>query len=93
VDLDFNYVGALERDTMLAERPEVERALLALARSSACHVQHSRDAFAGRKFFPHYHGAFGVRDRIEVDLNFFSRGRMKSRCNEAETPVGDARYG
>jgi hypothetical protein len=73
VDLDFNYVGVLERDTMLAERPEVERALLVLARSSAYQVQHSREAFAGRKFFLDYHGAFGVRDRIEVDLNFLSR--------------------
>lgn len=73
VDLDFNYVGVLERDTMLAERPEVERALLVLARSSAYQVQHSREAFAGRKFFLDYHGAFGVRDRMEVDLNFLSR--------------------
>ena len=32
VDLDFNYVGALDREAMLRERPDVERAVEAIAR-------------------------------------------------------------
>jgi hypothetical protein len=31
VDLDFNYVGALAQEAMLAERPDVERALETIA--------------------------------------------------------------
>jgi predicted nucleotidyltransferase component of viral defense system len=27
VDLDFNYIGAADREAMLAQRPEVERAI------------------------------------------------------------------
>jgi hypothetical protein len=48
VDLDFNYVGALERERMLAERPRVERALEGLAQRAGCRVQRSAEAFAGR---------------------------------------------
>lgn len=31
VDLDYNYVGAVDREAMLSERPEVEQALRDLA--------------------------------------------------------------
>jgi predicted nucleotidyltransferase component of viral defense system len=30
VDIDLNYVGAVERETMLAERPRIEQAFLAV---------------------------------------------------------------
>ncbi len=34
VDVDLNYVGAVERATMLAERPRVEEAIRAYARET-----------------------------------------------------------
>jgi len=54
VDLDFNYVGALERERMLEDRPHVERALDELAQRAGYRVQRSADSFAGRKLFLHY---------------------------------------
>lgn len=73
VDLDFNYVGAVEREHMLAERPHVERALDELARRAGYRVQRSADAFAGRKLYLHYRSAFGPEERIEVDVNYLLR--------------------
>lgn len=73
VDLDFNYVGDLDRERMLAERPEVERAVAVLARGRAYRVQESREEHAGRKFHLGYTSTAGTPDRIEVDLNFLMR--------------------
>ena len=73
VDLDFNYVGAVERERMLAERPRVEQALDELAGRAGYRVQRSADAFAGRKLYLHYHSVLGPDERIEVDVNYLHR--------------------
>lgn len=73
VDLDFNYIGHLDREKMLADRPRVEAAVAELARRHGYRVQQSADAFAGRKLFLAYRSALGQNDRIEVDLNFLFR--------------------
>jgi predicted nucleotidyltransferase component of viral defense system len=73
VDLDFNYIGHLDREKMLADRPRVEDALLQLGVRKAYRIQKSADAFAGRKIYLVYRSATGQNDRIEVDLNFLFR--------------------
>jgi hypothetical protein len=73
VDLDFNYVGVLDREAMLAERPNVERAMEAIARESKYRIQWSKEEDAGRKIFLNYVGASGSGHRIEVDINFSQR--------------------
>lgn len=73
VDLDFNYIGHLERDRMLNERPEVEEAVIELSRRHGYIVQQSPDAFAGRKLYLSYTSVLGPTDRIEVDLNYLFR--------------------
>lgn len=73
VDLDFNYVGALDRAEMQEERPEVERALETLAGARGYFVQRSADAHSGRKLYLGYQNAMGSGDRIEVDLNYLFR--------------------
>jgi len=42
VDIDLNYVGALERSAMEAERPEVEAALNRLLASQGYVIRHGR---------------------------------------------------
>ncbi len=73
VDLDFNYIGALDRKAMLLARPDVERAIEAIARELKYEIQRSRDEFAGRKIFLSYINVSGSSDRIEIDLNFLQR--------------------
>ncbi len=73
VDLDYNYVGELDREAMLDARPKVEDAVEMLARRRGYFVQRSPDAYAGRKVFLRYSTAMGSPDRIEVDLNFLFR--------------------
>lgn len=73
VDLDFNYIGHLERDKMLTDRPRVEEALVQLAGRKAYRAQKSADTFAGRKIYLLYRSVTGQNDRIELDLNFLFR--------------------
>ncbi len=73
VDLDFNYIGALDREEMQRERSDVERAIDAIARELKYRVQRSREGFAGGKVYLNYVSVSGTPDRIEVDLNFLQR--------------------
>ena len=73
VDLDLNYIGHLDRDKMLADRPQVEKALVQLASRKSYRIQQSADAFAGRKIYLIYQSVTGHSDRVEVDLNFLFR--------------------
>ena len=73
VDLDFNYIGALERDAMQREKPRLEEALARIVQAQGYQAQWSRPAHAGRKCFLNYRSASGAPDRIEVDLNFLHR--------------------
>ena len=73
VDLDFNYIGALDREEMLRERPEVEEAVRRIASAQGYKIQQSSPGHAGVKLFLTYRQAGGGPDRIEVDVNFLHR--------------------
>jgi hypothetical protein len=73
VDLDFNFIGAADREAMLAQRPDVERAMEIIARAQGYKVQRSKEEHAGHKYFLGYRSHFGSGDRVEVDLNFLYR--------------------
>ena len=50
VDIDLSYVGALDRDEMLAERPIVERSIDEVARSQGYPISGARGGHAGKTF-------------------------------------------
>lgn len=74
VDLDLNYVGRVERDRMLEEKPRIEADLERIARERGYALQRSRDTHAGRTFFLSFRRAVdGLPDRVELDVNFLHR--------------------
>lgn len=73
VDLDLNYVRAPERERMLADRPEIERAVDVVARARGYKPQRSPEDHAGRKIYLGFINASRTPDRIEIDLNFLFR--------------------
>ena len=73
VDLDYNYIGHVDREKMLFDRPRVEQAVTELAGRKGYRVQRSSDAFAGRKIYLLYRSVLGRGERIELDLNFLFR--------------------
>ena len=73
VDLDYNYVGHVERERMLEDRQRVEESVAVVARRRGYAIQKSADAFAGRKLYLRYRSVLGQPERIEVDLNYLFR--------------------
>lgn len=73
VDIDLNYVGALERETMLAERPKLEQALLAVCGRLDLEVRRIPEDHAGGKWRLSFASVTGRPGRLELDVNFLLR--------------------
>ncbi|GKT08984.1 nucleotidyl transferase AbiEii/AbiGii toxin family protein [Desulforhabdus sp. TSK] len=73
VDIDLNYVGAETRETMVAERPNIERAVQAVFAREGFTVRRMPEDHAGGKWALRYGSAPGRTGNLEVDLNFMFR--------------------
>ena len=75
VDIDVSYIGAVDRDEMLAERPCVERGIEEVARYLGYDVPSTRSEHAGRTFVLRYRGDWGP-DHVKVDCVFLNRSPL-----------------
>jgi len=73
VDIDLNYIGAEDREIMLAERPKIEQAVQAVCAREGFAVRRMPVEHAGRKWSLRYQSAAGQGGNLEVDLNFMYR--------------------
>lgn len=93
VDIDLNYVGATDRETMLAERPLVEQAVEAVCGRMGLQVRRVPSDHAGGKWRLSYTTTSGRPGTLELDLNFLLRTPlwpiepMVTKWAGASTPV------
>jgi len=73
VDIDLNYIGAVGRDAMLAERPKVEQAIEAVCSRKGIQIKRVPGEHAGGKWRLAYTSAYGRPGALEVDANFLLR--------------------
>jgi predicted nucleotidyltransferase component of viral defense system len=73
IDIDLNYVGAVDRETMLAERPKVEEALQAVFSREGFMVRRVPAEHAGGKWQLRYPSTGGQGGNLELDVNFMFR--------------------
>lgn len=73
VDIDLNYVGKLDKQEMLLERPEVERALEAVFQRERLSLRRIPEKHAGGKWQLRYASVLGGSGNLEVDLNYMFR--------------------
>jgi predicted nucleotidyltransferase component of viral defense system len=73
VDIDLNYVGSGDRETMLADRPKVERAIQAVCAREGLTVKRMPSEHAGGKWRLSFVNTAGSSDTLEIDLNFMLR--------------------
>ena len=74
VDIDLNYIGSVDRDTMLRDRPVLEKDMRKLIESRGISVQFApMDEHAGAKWRLRAPSAFGGNFTLELDLNFMMR--------------------
>ncbi len=73
VDIDLNYIGSPDRDTMLKDRPIAEKEMKKLIESRGISVRNIPAEHAGAKWRLQAPSAFGGTYTLEVDLNFMMR--------------------
>lgn len=73
VDVDLNYVGAADRETMLAERPKIEQAIQAVCAREGLVVRRVPEEHAGGKWRLTYPSTSGGTGTLELDMNFLLR--------------------
>jgi predicted nucleotidyltransferase component of viral defense system len=73
VDIDLNYVGTADRETMLADRPKVEQAIQAVCGRLGIQVKRVPSDHAGGKWRLSYTTVAGRSGTLELDMNFMLR--------------------
>jgi predicted nucleotidyltransferase component of viral defense system len=73
VDIDLNYIGAADRETMMADRPKLETALEQIAGRLGLMVRRAPSEHAGGKWRLSYTSTLGRPAILEVDINFMLR--------------------
>jgi hypothetical protein len=76
VDIDLNYIGALDRDAMTAQRPKIEQAIQAVCSREGMNISRLPTDHAGGKWRLRYASALGGDGNLEVDLNFMFRAPL-----------------
>ena len=74
VDIDVNYVGAVEKEQMDADRPGLEDRIERLMESKGYAARREPSEHAGGKWIYRYASALGGAGTIEIDINYLYRG-------------------
>ena len=88
VDLDLNYIGAADRETMLSEKPGIEQAVTAVCRRLDVRIMRVPGEHAGGKWRLAYDSVTGRTGTLELDLNYVLRTPLWP-CNVSDSrPLG-----
>jgi len=94
VDIDLNYIGHIDREAALRERPEITRAVEQIATGLEYKVQNGVDEYALREWYLNYQNHTGKPDRIQIEINFLMRACSESlrRCSSGESAALSISY-
>lgn len=73
VDLDFNYIGTVDKNIMQKEKPELEAILLDVCKRLQYELHRNPRSHAGGKTVLIYKSVMGNKGRLEIDLNYIYR--------------------
>ena len=88
VDIDLNYVGALDLAAMERERPEVDAAIDRLFASHGYGVRRRPTGHAGGKWRARCASALGGNASLELDLNYLARQPLFGAVRMASRILG-----
>jgi predicted nucleotidyltransferase component of viral defense system len=99
VDIDLNYIGAPDKETMLTERQKMDNAIMAVCQREGFMIRQSPTEHAGGKWLLRYESAFGHGGNLTVDVNFMfriplwptilSKSRQVGSCMAEQIPILD----
>jgi len=73
VDVDLNYVGAVDAETTASERPSIRAALRAVAEGQTYRVSESADTHASSALSLSYRNEGGSQDSLKLEVNYMHR--------------------
>jgi predicted nucleotidyltransferase component of viral defense system len=91
VDIDLNYIGAVGRDGMLADRPKIEQALHAVCGRVGVQPRRVPSDHAGGKWRLNFNRVAGGTSTLEMDVNFLLRTPLWPVERIDSRPVGTFR--
>jgi predicted nucleotidyltransferase component of viral defense system len=80
VDLDFNYIGAVDLTTMKKERAELEKIIIDICQRNRYKLERNPGAHAGNKMIFAYESILKNKGRLEIDLNYMYRMPLWDVC-------------
>ena len=87
VDIDLNYIGVLDREEMLMDRPLVEQAVQAVFSREGFDIRRVPREHAGGKWQLRYPSFTGQSANLDVDLNFMFRQPLVEECKYALSAI------
>ncbi|MFA3783384.1 nucleotidyl transferase AbiEii/AbiGii toxin family protein [Melioribacteraceae bacterium 4301-Me] len=73
IDLDFNYVGQIEKDKMLNDRNKITDLIFNIASFLGYSFNHQKDKYAQDRFILSYDKFNGGNETIEIEINYMLR--------------------
>lgn len=73
VDIDLNYIGSVDQDTMKQERQIIHEAILKIMQQNNFDLDRSPTHYAGGKMIWRYPSVLGQKGNLEIDLNYMYR--------------------
>ena len=76
VDLDFNYIGSVDRERMLKDKVEIDGVISSLCQRMQYEIYRNPQSHAGGKMVLTYNTHLRRRGRLEIDLNYLYRAPL-----------------
>ena len=89
IDIDLNYIGALERENMLTDRPKIEQAVQTVFSREGFVVRRAPSEHAGGKWRLSFLSFTGQPANLNMDFNFMYRQPLWEIQHADSYPLGD----
>jgi len=90
VDIDLNYIGHVDRQATLKDRPEIVKAVEQIAAGLGYQLQNGVDDYALREWHLNFKNHVSRSDRIQIEINFLMRACALPPQELAAASIGDA---
>jgi predicted nucleotidyltransferase component of viral defense system len=87
VDLDFNYIGKIDKESMQNSRKSIENTLRRLGSSMGYEVIDKGSSYIISRMIFKYTRLSGVRDHVKVEINYLERMPMMDLVKKRMKPV------
>ncbi len=88
VDIDLNYIGAIDKEIMISEKPNFYASIEAVCQREGFSLRRYPEENAGGKMSLRYHSAMYQGGNLEIDVNFMFRESLWPLVYRDSLPVG-----